>query len=284
MTFVTIQCFYSTCLCQAVLPSSASIIDAATNMSQSSDNAAALDDFLGQPVQPQMVRYLARQTSLIVRRPPPTSVSVLTPVRRSHQILPPLELFIHSVVHNSSVTVATLMTSLVYLARLRTRLSPRARYTSCAGHRIFLASLIVAAKSVNDSSPRNRQWTRYTTIRGYRGFTLRLSDVNLMERQLLALLEWNIRVSEHDLYEHLEPFLAPIRQSSWGPGAAKEQARWDTVSTSRSKQFNVVSSQVLATSRCRPQILGSTASEGKSRRMHTINDLVYPPDRLAHTC
>ena len=32
-----------------------------------------------------------------------------------------------------------------------------------------------------------------------------------MERQMLYLLEWDTRVTEQDLFDHLEPFLAPIR-------------------------------------------------------------------------
>lgn len=32
-----------------------------------------------------------------------------------------------------------------------------------------------------------------------------------MEKQLLFLLDWDLRVTEEDLYDHLEPFLHPIR-------------------------------------------------------------------------
>lgn len=34
-----------------------------------------------------------------------------------------------------------------------------------------------------------------------------------MEKQLLNLLQWDLIIRERDLYQHLEPFLAPIR--SW---------------------------------------------------------------------
>jgi len=33
-----------------------------------------------------------------------------------------------------------------------------------------------------------------------------------MEKQMLFLLDWDLRVRNEDLYQHLEPFLAPIRQ------------------------------------------------------------------------
>jgi hypothetical protein len=104
------------------------------------------------------------------------------------------------------------MSSLVYLGRLQARLPPVAKGMRCTVHRIFLASLILAAKNLNDSSPKNKHWARYTAVKGYEGFGFSLPEVNLMERQLLFLLDWETRVTEEDLFTHLEPFLAPIRQ------------------------------------------------------------------------
>jgi hypothetical protein len=103
------------------------------------------------------------------------------------------------------------MTSLVYLARLQQRLPTVAKGMACTLHRIFLAALILAAKNLNDSSPKNKHWARYTTVRGYPGFGFSITEVNLMEKQMLFLLDWDLRVRNEDLYENLEPFLAPIR-------------------------------------------------------------------------
>lgn len=185
---------------------------------------AALDQFVTERVSREMVTYLAQQASQVIRceahvtntlnqhgQPTPPA----TPPMEPADSLPPLpttEAFIASLVARSQVQVPTLMSALVYLGRLRSRLPPVAKGMRCTVHRIFLASLILASKNLNDSSPKNKHWARYTAVRGFEGFGFSLPEVNLMERQLLFLLDWDTRVTEEDLLIQLEPFLAPIRQ------------------------------------------------------------------------
>ncbi len=188
-------------------------------------NQAALNYFIQLPVSREMISYLANKASQVIRceqtqelnkhlpPTPPATPPQHTQQRAREPSLPSLEAFIISLVDRSHVQVPTLMTSLVYLSRLKARLPPVAKGMRCTVHRIFLASLILAAKNLNDSSPKNKHWARYTAVRGYENFGFSITEVNLMEKQLLFLLDWDLRINPDDLYYHLEPFLAPIRRT-----------------------------------------------------------------------
>lgn len=237
-----------------------------SSLSRSELTSAALEDFIYTPVRSHMIEYLARAARDVIRcdesmmPPPPTTMPSYQaansrlpvtpprtppPVASGDKFLPSLEQFIHNLVRESNVQVPTLMTTLVYLNRLRSRLQPEAKGLRCTAHRIFLAALILTAKYLNDSSPKNKHWTRYTRIwdesRGprfhYRAgreaerhpdFEFSNTEVNLMEKQLLQLLEWDLRISEDDLHRELEPFLEPIRRkivAKHEQRARKEAAR-----------------------------------------------------------
>ncbi|KAF3761770.1 hypothetical protein M406DRAFT_281850, partial [Cryphonectria parasitica EP155] len=225
-----------------------------TALSPAELNARALDEFIYERVSDDMISYLAQAARDVIRcdesMMPPSPTTAASPAPASYQpynnssrlpitpprspppvasgdkFLPSLEEFIYNLVWSSNVQVPTLMSTLVYLNRLKSRLQPEAKGLRCTAHRIFLAALILTAKYVNDSSPKNKHWARYTEIwddangprRDYKGrerpadFQFSRTEVNLMEKQLLMLLEWELRITREDLYRELDLFLEPIRQ------------------------------------------------------------------------
>lgn len=71
----------------------------------------------------------------------------------------------------------------------------------CTRHRVFLATLIVACKYLNDSAPKNKHWAEYATG------MFDPVEINLMEKQLLFLLDFDLRFEEKDAIAHFAPFM-----------------------------------------------------------------------------
>ncbi|KAJ2347807.1 PHO85 cyclin-1 [Coemansia sp. RSA 2671] len=179
------------------------------------------------PVKPAVASDSAQHTSYQGSRAgacerlpsPPT-----TPGSNALSSIPPLDMFITNLVLRSRVQAGTLICTLVYLRRLRRRLPKEARGMECTCHRIFLATLIVAGKYLNDASPKNKYWARYSTV-----FTV--AEVNLMEKQLLFLLDFDLRIDNDDLNDAASSFFVteaklsmPLTPTTPPFGAVQSQA------------------------------------------------------------
>lgn len=159
-------------------------------------------------VTPRVICYLAQKATQVVPNASCSETHAALHVQETG--LPSICHFVQAVVEKSSVPVPTLVTSLVYLWRLQSRLPPSAKGLPCTPHRIFLAALILAAKSVNDKSPMVKDWARYSAVPGYEPFGFSITEINLMERQFLYLLDWDLLIGLQDLHDQLEPLLLSI--------------------------------------------------------------------------
>ena len=106
--------------------------------------------------------------------------------------VPPLIDFVSSVLERSEVRPAVLFLATLYLDRLRQRLPSTARGLPCTRHRVFVSALIVAYKYLNDISIKNKNWARISKV-------FSLDEINLMERQFLDLLNFELNFGESDI-------------------------------------------------------------------------------------
>lgn len=109
----------------------------------------------------------------------------------------PLRTFIQEVLKRSRTTYSTLQTALFYLFRARPKIIEHLQqqqkswkhnaYISC-GRRMFLASLVVASKFVQDKTYRNSAWAK---IAG-----LPVTEINTAERYFLSLMDYRLYIDQ----------------------------------------------------------------------------------------
>ncbi|KAI7862497.1 cyclin PHO80-like protein, partial [Spinellus fusiger] len=103
-----------------------------------------------------------------------------------------LTAFLRHILQYSRTTHSTLQLALFYLLRARTNIqTSRNSVTSC-GRRMFLAALICAHKYLQDKTYKNSAWSKVSG--------LKVVHVNMAEKLMLQLLDWQLHVKK-ETYE-----------------------------------------------------------------------------------
>ncbi|KAJ3400738.1 hypothetical protein CcCBS67573_g02416 [Chytriomyces confervae] len=133
-------------------------------------------------VSPAVLAVAINAAATVISVPPPPPASQL----------PPLAQFVGSVVARSKVGPNAVSVAVAYLERIRRTLPKSARGLPCSGHRLFLAALILSAKYINDKTYKNRSWVSFTEG------LFPVSEINLMERQFLSIIDFDLHCHEED--------------------------------------------------------------------------------------
>ncbi|KAI9009627.1 hypothetical protein BC832DRAFT_529992, partial [Gaertneriomyces semiglobifer] len=137
----------------------------------------------GRPVSPAMIDLLVSIAQTVI---------VCAPATASTNPIPPLRKFVADLVASTRIQTSAFLTTLCYVARLRRKLPATARGLACTVHRIVLASMLLAMKFLYDAPIRNRAYASVATA-------FSLAEVNLMEKQLLALLDYRLTTSPDEI-------------------------------------------------------------------------------------
>ncbi|KAI5964310.1 PCL1 [Candida pseudojiufengensis] len=170
----------------------------------SSIDLQALNIFLNGPITHDMIHKLVVATLQVIPCKD-TKTQTYTTTNNTIKQLPSLMTFLTKLIKYTNVYTGTLMATLIYLKKLQLKLPKNAQGLPCTRHRILLSCLILSSKFHNDSSPKNKHWAKYTDG------LFNVKDINLMERQLIYLLNWDLKVSNDEMIESLGSFLDPIK-------------------------------------------------------------------------
>jgi bacterioferritin-associated ferredoxin len=130
--------------------------------------------------------------------------------------IPELPVFIARVTRLSKVSANVVAVACIYLDRLKAHLPEHARGLPCTRHRVLLAALIVAFKYLNDVGMRNRHWARISGV-------FDVSEVNLMERQFLHLIDYSLGFTAGELDPLLEHSMRQQQLVQWAAEQQQQQ-------------------------------------------------------------
>lgn len=242
----------------------------------------ALNIFVKSPVSQDMIHKLVVTTLQVLpcqedkNYPSPPS----SPNKSKDKPLPSLMTFLTKLIRYTNVYTGTLMATMVYLNRLKLKLPKNAQGLPCTRHRILLSCLILSSKYHNDSSPKNVYWAKYTDG------LFNVKDINLMERQLIYLLNWDLRVTNAEMIQQLGKFLDPIKQDLIKSckmrkflqlQKQKQQKQLKKSASNQSLSSNSSSNTNYTTS-SPPSVISRSSSNSSSLSLSNLGHSNYSPD------
>ncbi|KAK9685625.1 hypothetical protein K7432_015444 [Basidiobolus ranarum] len=111
---------------------------------------------------------------------------------------PSLSKLVRRVIRQCSVGISTLLIALIYVDRLQTHLPVQAVGTPTTGHRIFLASILIASKFHDDSS----LWC--VDVANLVGRYWDLVEITEMERVFLDYVKFDLWVDRKQLTNYVK--------------------------------------------------------------------------------
>ncbi|KAJ3834387.1 hypothetical protein F5878DRAFT_728240 [Lentinula raphanica] len=104
--------------------------------------------------------------------------------------------FVQNLFDRSGVTIPVIITSIIYIERAQVYLS-YSKIDERELARIYLASIIVASKYLNDCIMSNTMWEEFNAVFG-------AQEIAEFELSFLACLRWKMKVSDRDILLHYD--------------------------------------------------------------------------------
>ncbi|KAI8977906.1 hypothetical protein BDB01DRAFT_844279 [Pilobolus umbonatus] len=127
----------------------------------------------------------------------PTKTILVNGIQKRASHLPDLIPFISLITEKCDIQAIHLIIALIYVQRFRKSLPEEYNAEPEAAHRIFVASLLVASKYVEDKSISAKQIVRAT------GDVWSIKEITRMELAFLRFLHWNLYVSREEIHRFL---------------------------------------------------------------------------------
>ncbi|EKM82337.1 hypothetical protein AGABI1DRAFT_110996 [Agaricus bisporus var. burnettii JB137-S8] len=169
--------------------------------------------------------------------------------------------FVKNVIERAEITTHTILAALVYIDRAKPHL--HIALEEWALERVFLGSIIVASKYLNDSTLKNVHWALCTGVFGKR-------DVGRIEREYLDVLDFELGITEADILSHHQGLLNAVYPTS--TSLRTHQSQYSN--HSRAKSSPVSSAPVPELS---PSSDESSSASSASASPRTPGSLESPP-------